>query len=173
MARRSKLCVICCTRGSGPLGRVLWLQRGICPGGALKPRDQKMVEEQAVCRRAGQNPRPPPPGPGSARRYRSWHNSQGFGEQAPPVRSKLHRLFLSIPRIVRECLRFATAETGPGSNLPARLAEPRAIFQSAGEFSTRTSVPRAFLTLENRPAGAFRACRASTRRAFGVREEKS
>jgi hypothetical protein len=38
------LSVIRWTRSSGPGGRVLWLQTGMCPGGELSPKDQKIVE---------------------------------------------------------------------------------------------------------------------------------
>ena len=43
-ARRSKFCMICCTRGSGPWGRLQWDQGSMWPGGELRPWDQKMVE---------------------------------------------------------------------------------------------------------------------------------
>src|SRR5262245_30561576 len=38
------LCVIRCTRSSGPCGRLQCDQGSMCPGGELKPWDQKIVE---------------------------------------------------------------------------------------------------------------------------------
>jgi hypothetical protein len=43
-ARRSRLCVIFCTRSSGPWGRDQWDQGSVCPGGEERPCAQKMVE---------------------------------------------------------------------------------------------------------------------------------
>ncbi len=43
VARRNKLDVICCTRGSGPCGRLQWDQGMMWPGGVDRPCDQKIV----------------------------------------------------------------------------------------------------------------------------------
>lgn len=43
MARRNRLCVICCTRGSGPWGRLQWDHGSVWPGGMLRSWHQKMV----------------------------------------------------------------------------------------------------------------------------------
>ena len=42
-ARRSRLRVICCTRGSGPWGRLQCDQGSVWPGGMLRPWAQKIV----------------------------------------------------------------------------------------------------------------------------------
>ena len=44
MARLSRLCVICCTRSSGPCGRVQCDHGSVCPGGLLKAWAQKIVD---------------------------------------------------------------------------------------------------------------------------------
>ena len=44
IARFSRLCVICCTRSSGPCGRVQCDQGSVWPGGSLRPWAQKIVE---------------------------------------------------------------------------------------------------------------------------------